>query len=194
MLDLGWPTRISSSGGVYVYKDSKSNIADTQSALFEFDHFTAVWQHRAWGSPVDPEYPWGFKIYGEKGVLSGSPYQYDFVPTNTGKKIHKEAVYEKEKYPEDLREKDIELHTAPATRAQLVNFLKCIEDGSKPVADIEEGHISTASCILANLAMKTGRTLTYDPKSRIIAGDAEATDLLTRPYRGPWVHPHPSTI
>jgi len=194
MLDLGWPTRISSSGGIYVYKDSKSNIADTQSALFEFDHLTTVWQHRAWGSPVDPEYPWGFKIYGEKGVLSGSPYKYDFVSTNTGKKIHKEVVYEKEKYPEDLKEKDIELHTAPATRAQMLNFLKSIEDGSKPVADIEEGHISTASCILANVAMKTGRTLNYNPTSRLITGDAEATDLLTRPYRGSWVHPHPSNV
>ncbi|MEQ1587745.1 MAG: Gfo/Idh/MocA family oxidoreductase [Cyclobacteriaceae bacterium] len=193
-LNLGWPIRISSSGGTYVYKEGKSNIADTQSAIFEFDNLTAVWQHRAWGSPVDPEYPWGFKIYGEKGVLSGSPYQYDFVPMSAGKKIHKEAVYEKEKYPEDLKEKDIEIHTAPATRAQMLNFLKCIGDGTKPVADIEEGHISTASCILANLAMKTGRTLRYDPKSRMIPGDNEATQLLTRTYRGPWVHPDPVKV
>jgi len=194
MLDLGWPTRISSSGGVYVYKDSKSNIADTQSALFEFDHLTAVWQHRAWGSPVDPEYPWGFKIYGDKGVLSCSPYKYDFVPTTAGKKIHKEVVYEKGKYPEDLKEKDIELHTAPATRAQMLDFLKSIETGSKPVADIEEGHISTASCILANLAMKTGRTLRYDPVTRTIIDDTEATKLLTRAYRVPWLHPDPNTV
>ncbi len=103
-------------------------------------------------------------------------------------------MYEKEKYPEDLKEKDIEIHTAPATRAQMLNFLKCIEDGTKPVADIEEGHISTASCILANLAMKTGRTLRYDPKSRMILGDNEATQLLTRTYRGPWVHPQPGSI
>lgn len=193
-LNLGWPTRISSSGGIYMFKEGKSNIADTQSAIFEFDNLTAVWQHRAWGSPVDPEYPWGFKIYGDKGVLSGSPYKYDFVPYGAGKSLHKEAIYEKEKYPEDLKEKDIELHTAPATRAQMINFLTCIENGSKPVADIEEGHISTASCILANLAMKTGRTLHYDPKTRLIIGDTEATQLLTRPYRKPWMHPTPESI
>lgn len=193
-LNLGWPTQISSSGGIYMFKEGKSNIADTQSAIFEFENLTAVWQHRAWGPPVDPEYPWGFKIYGEKGVLSGSPYQYDFVPFGDGKKIHKEAVYEKEKYPEDLKEKDIELHTAPATRAQMLNFLKCIEDGSKPVADIEEGHISTASCILANLAMKTGRTLRYDPKTKVILGDTATTQLLSRTYRGPWLHPDPANV
>jgi predicted dehydrogenase len=191
MLDLGWPVRISSSGGIYVQKQGKSNISDTQSAIFEFENLTATWQHRTWGAPVDPDYPWGFKIYGEKGVLSGSPYSYDFVPMGDGKKIHADAVYEREKFPEDLNEKDIELHTAPATRAQMLNFLSAIENGTKPVADVEEGHISTASCILANLAMKSGRTLRYDPKTKTILNDAEATALLTRTYRSGWVHPHP---
>ncbi|HAI41892.1 MAG TPA: oxidoreductase, partial [Maribacter sp.] len=32
MLDLGWPKRISSEGGIFVQKDGKSNISDTQSA------------------------------------------------------------------------------------------------------------------------------------------------------------------
>ncbi len=193
-LDLGWPTRISSSGGIYVQKAGKSNIADTQTAIFEFENLTAVWQHRTWGAAVDPDYPWGFKIYGEKGVLAGSPYRYDFTPTEGGKKIHMDVSYEREKYPEDLKEKDIELHTAPATRGQMLNFLSCIESGSKPVADIEEGHISTASCILANVAMKTGRTLQYDPTKRIVVNDEEATKLLTRAYRGPWIHPTPEGI
>ena len=194
MLDLGWPVRISSSGGIYVQKGGKSNISDTQSATFEFENLTAVWQHRTWGPPVDPDYPWGFKIYGEKGVLSGSPYSYDFVPMGNGKKIHMDAVYEREKYPEDLKEKDIEIHTAPATRGQMLNFLSAIENGSKPIADVEEGHISTASCILANLAMKTGRTLRYDPMTKTVLNDAEATQLLTRTYRQGWVHPHPDKV
>lgn len=194
MLDLGWPVRISSSGGIYVQKQGKSNISDTQSAIFEFENLTATWQHRTWGAPVDPDYPWGFKIYGEKGVLSGSPYSYDFVPMGEGKKIHADAVYEREKYPEDLKEKDIEIHTAPATRGQMLNFLSAIENGAKPVADIEEGHISTASCILANLAMKTGRTLRYDPKTKTVLNDTEATALLTRTYRKGWVHPHPDKV
>lgn len=194
MLDLGWPVRISSSGGIYVQKGGKSNISDTQSAIFEFENLTATWQHRTWGPSVDPDYPWGFKIYGEKGVLSGSPYSYDFVPMGDGKKIHMDAVYEREKYPEDLKEKDIEIHTAPATRGQMLNFLSAIENGTKPVADVEEGHISTASCILANLAMKTGRTLRYDPTTRTVLNDAEATALLARNYRQGWVHPNPDKV
>ncbi|MGL4424496.1 MAG: gfo/Idh/MocA family oxidoreductase, partial [Gemmataceae bacterium] len=59
----------------------------------------------------------------------------------------------------------------------------------KPVADIEEGHISTASCILANLSMKLGRTLKWDPATHTVLNDAEATKRLKRPYRAPWQHP-----
>ena len=109
-------------------------------------------------------------------------------------KIQKEALYEREKYPEDTKEADIEIHAAPATRAHMLNFLKAIQEKGKPIADVEQGHISTASCILANLSMKVGRPLVYDPKSRTIPGDQEATKLLARPYRAPWKHPDPSTV
>jgi predicted dehydrogenase len=193
-LNLGWPKKIYSTGGIYVQTTGKSNIADTQTATFEFDNLTCVWQHRSWGNTPDPEYPWGYKIYGDKGMLACSPYQYDFTPSGDGKKIHKDATYEREKYPEDTKEKDIEIHAAPATRMQMLNFLTAIEENKKPVADIEEGHISTASCIIANLAMKTGRTLRYDPSTRQVIGDAEATQLLQRTYRGPWIHPLPDKI
>ncbi|MFZ5970241.1 MAG: Gfo/Idh/MocA family oxidoreductase [Bacteroidota bacterium] len=194
MLNLGWPKRISSTGGIYVQKEGKSNIADTQSAVFEYDDLNCVWQHRSWGTPADPEYPWSYKIYGDKGTLACSTMQYDFTPVGKGEKIHQDVLFEKEKYPEDLKEEDIELNAAPATRRQMLNFLKAIEEKSRPVADIEEGHISTASCIIANLSMQLGRPLSYDPKTRTIPGDAEATQLLQRKYRQPWIHPDPNKI
>ncbi len=194
MLHLGWPKRVSSTGGIYVDKNGKSNISDTQSALFEYEELNCKWQHRTWGTPADPEYPWAFVLYGDKGALRASPMQYDFTPVGDGKKIHKDVVYEKEKYPEDLTEPAIELNAAPATRMHMLNFLDAIKNKTRPIADIEEGHISTASCILANLSMKTGRPLVYDPKSRTIPGDAEATGLLQRAYRQPWIHPHPDNV
>ncbi len=193
-LDLGWPTKISSTGGIYMPNPGKSNISDTQTAIFEFEKLNCVWQHRAWGNAADPEYPWAYKIYGDKGTLACSVMKYDFTPVGEGKKIHMDAVYEREKYPEDLTEKNIELHTAAATRLQMLNFIKCMNDGGRPVADIEEGHISAASCILANMAMKTGRPMVYDHKTRQVIGDAEATALLQRVYRSGWTHPHPDKV
>ena len=194
MLKLGWPKSITSTGGIYVQKEGKSNIADTQSAIFAYDDLNCVWTHRTWGTPADPEYPWSFTLYGDKGTLRGSTMQYDFTPHGDGAKIHKDVVYEKEKYPEDLTEDRIELNAAPATRLHMLDFLKAINDKSRPVADIEEGHISTASCILANLSMETGRPLVYDPKKREVVGDKEATALLQRSYRKPWVHPEVNKI
>ncbi|QDV44744.1 Inositol 2-dehydrogenase [Stieleria neptunia] len=191
MLGLGWPNRIASTGGILVQTDGKSNIADTQSATFEFDDFNAQWTHRSWGSPTDPDYPWALFIYGEKGTLKASTMRADFIPQDKrAKPLHFDCFFEREKYPEDLTEKDIELNAAPATRLHMLDFLQAIENRSRPVADIEEGHISTASCILANLSMRLGgRPLEYDPKQRVILGDEEATMLLRRDYREPWQHP-----
>jgi predicted dehydrogenase len=189
MLGLRWPKRISSAGGIFVQKGGKSNISDTQTATFEYDDLTIVWQHRTWGAPPDPKYPWALSIFGDKGTLKASVMYYDFIPAGEGEPIHQECIYEREKYPEDLTEKDIELHAAPATRRHLLDFLAAIDQRTRPLADIEEGHISTASCILANLAMDLGRPLSYDPQRRVVAGDDEATRLLRRPYREPWQHP-----
>lgn len=191
MLDLGWPKSIYSTGGIYVQTQDKSNIADTQNAVFEFDDLSCIWQHRSWGTPPDPDYPWAFFIYGEKGTLKGSVHRYDFIPTGRNPEIiHQDVVYEREKFPEDVSEKDIELHAAPATRAHMLDFLNAIENKTTPVADILNGHISTASCILANLSMELGRPLSYDPVKHKVIGDKEATKLLKRDYRGPWKHPY----
>jgi predicted dehydrogenase len=189
MLDLGWPKRISSTGGIYGSNPGKSNIADTQNAVFEYDGLNCIWTHRSWGTAPDPQYPWAFKIYGEKGTLCGSPQQFDFIPVGKGEKIHRDVVFEREQYPEDLTEKDIELFAAPATRQHMRNFLEAIEKKSRPVADIEQGHISTASCILANLSMQLGRPLQYDPVNKIVKNDPAATAMLKRDYRSNWQHP-----
>jgi predicted dehydrogenase len=189
MLELGWPTRIGSTGGILVDKKSKANIPDTQTATFEFGDLDIVWQHRTWGESADPKYPWGATFYGDKGTLKASVQGYDFIPMGGGNPIHRDVTYEFEQYPIDKIEKDLERHVAPAIRGHMRDLLAAIESRSRPVADIEEGYISTASCILANLALKLGRTLTWDAKEGRVVGDEEANRMLTRPYRAPWVHP-----
>jgi predicted dehydrogenase len=189
MLDLGWPKRISSTGGILVDKASKANIPDTQTATFDFGDINIVWQHRSWGHPIDPKYLWGATFYGDKGTLKAGVYSYDFIAQGAGNPIHRDVAYELAQYPEDRTEKDLEKHVAPAIRVHMRDFLQAIASRGRPVADIEEGHISTASCILANMAMQLGRTLTWDSKAGRVVGDDEANRLLARPYRRPWVHP-----
>jgi predicted dehydrogenase len=189
MMDLGMPARISSSGGILVDKGSKANTTDTQSATFDFGNLQVVWTHRTWGDPPDPKYPWGATFYGDKGTLKASVMGYDFVPRGEGQPEHADVKYELEEFPEDKTEKDLERHVAPAIRGHMKDLLTNIQSRGKPVADIEQGYMSTTACILANLSDKLGRSITWDHAAGKVVGDAEANALLTRPYRTPWVHP-----
>lgn len=188
MMDLGWPKRVSSAGGILVDKGSKANISDTQTATFDYGDLSVVWQHRTWGHPPDEKYPWGATFYGDKGTLKASVFGYDFIPRE-GQPVHKDVTYELEEYPEDKTEPRLEKHVAPAVRYHMLDLLAAIESRGKPVADIEEGHISSASCILANLSLELGRTLAWDPQAGRVVGDEEANRRLLRPYRAPWKHP-----
>lgn len=189
MLDLGWPERISSSGGIFVDKLSRANISDTQTATFEHPGLDVVWNHRSWGAAADPVYPWGAILYGDKGTLKLDLHKYEFIPQTGGEKLQGEALFEYDKYPEDKTEQDLERHVASAVRVHILDWLAAVASRGRPVADIEQGHISSASCIMANLAMKLKRTLQWDPVAHQVVGDAEANALLARPYRQPWKHP-----
>jgi predicted dehydrogenase len=192
MLDLGWPGTVSSTGGILIDKASKANISDTQTATFDFGDIKVVWTHRMWGEAPDPKYPWSGTIYGDKGTLKASVFSYDFTPAGESKPtMHGEPLYEYDKYPEDQTEKDLEKHCASAIRWHMKDLLTCIANRGKPVADIEQGYVSTTSCILANLSMKLGRSLAWNPAAGKVVGDEEANRLLRRLYRAPWVHPEP---
>ncbi len=194
MLDLGWPRSVSSTGGVYVQKGSKANITDTQTATFDFGDLSVSWAHRTWGSAPDPEFPWAAFIYGERGTLKADVHKYRFIPQGRGETLEGKALYEYDKYPEDETEKDLERHVAAPMRRHWRNFLDMVDARGRPVSDIEEGYITATSCILANLACKLGRTLVWDPDKGQVVGDDEASQLLSRPYRSPWVHPDPKGV
>jgi predicted dehydrogenase len=190
MMGLGWPQRISSNGGILVDRASKANTPDTQTAMFDFGDVTVTWQHRTWGDPADPEYPWGATFYGERGTLKVSVHGYHWIPRE-GETVHRAVTMELDRFPEDRDERDLERHVAPAIRYHMQDFLGAIATRGRPVADIEEGHISSASCFLANIALELGRTLTWDAERERVVGDDEANRMLRRPYREPWVHPEP---
>ncbi|MDA7881500.1 Gfo/Idh/MocA family oxidoreductase [Akkermansiaceae bacterium] len=189
ILDLGEVNRVSSSGGIYVDKKSIANIPDTQTATFDFDDLQVVWNHRTWGDAPDPEFPWAFFIYGEKGTLKADVHKWEFTPRGGGKKLSGKVKFELEEYPEDNTEEGIEKHVAPAVRVHMRDLLDRIADRGKPVADIEQGYLSTSACILANMSQELGRSLEWDGKARKINNDDEANKLLARPYRAPYVHP-----
>ncbi len=195
ILELGWPKHISASGGILMRKpDTNINTHDTQTALFDFGALQIVWNQRNWGENPDPKYPWGATIYGDKGTLKLSVRSYDFIPRGKGTPVHAEFLDEQDEYPEDLEHKETELFAAPATRRHMLDFLQARRAGKLPVADIEQGYISSACCILANLSMELGRSFQWDPEAGRIVGDDQANQRLARKYRAPWQHPTPESV
>jgi predicted dehydrogenase len=201
MMDLGWPKRISSTGGNYFHKEGKPNIPDMQTATFDYGDLQITWQHRHFGEAPDPKYRWAATFYGEKGTLKASVYTFDFVPLSGGTALHREwndanAKYpvDSDQFPEDKTEKRIEYHVAPAIREHMKDLLRCIATRGRPRADIAEGSTSTSMCVLANLSLKLQRSLEWDEAKGRVVGDDQANKLLARPYRAPWVHPLAETV
>ena len=199
LLDLGWPQEITSWGGILHDRTSRANISDTQTAIFKYPDYDVTWNHRTWGrSPEpDPDFQWFGTIYGEKGTLKCSVFRYDWIPAGSDKpERSRKALLEFDKYPEDETEKDLERHVASAMRGHWLNFLEAREmrGAMLPVADIEQAHISSSACFLANLSQQLGRTLVWDPATHACKGDAEANGLLARPYRAPWTRPDPAKV
>jgi predicted dehydrogenase len=194
-LDLRWPKSISATGGILMRDPHSSmNVHDTQTALFDYGEVQVVWNQRNWGRNPDPDYPWGVTYYGDKGTLKLSVWSYDYIPNEGGSVVRVNALEEREKYPEDVEHKETELFAAPANRRNLLNFVQARKSGERPVADIEEGYISTACCVLANLSMELGRSLRWDAGTGKVAGDDEANARLARTYRAPWKHPTPDGV
>lgn len=83
----------------------------------------------------------------------------------------------------EWKDGDIRLYQSDNHHA---NWLECIRTREQPVCPPEVGHRSATACHLANIAMKLGRELEWDPASEAFVNDDEANAMRSRPYRPPW--------
>jgi hypothetical protein len=66
------------------------------------------------------------------------------------------------------------------------NFLDCIRTRRDPVSDVDAGFRATVLTIIADIATRLGRKLTFDWTSERFVGDEVANSMLRRPMRSPW--------
>jgi hypothetical protein len=66
------------------------------------------------------------------------------------------------------------------------NFIDSVKSRQPTVTPVEVAHHSTIPGHLGLIAMLVGRKIKWDPAKEEIVGDAEASKLLSRPYREPW--------
>jgi predicted dehydrogenase len=167
-----WPTKIVGSGGRFGYKDD-GETPNTEICTFRYDDCELVFEVR--GLPTNPEE--GVKVgnifYGTKGylVVNGSKWtthlgaadarKYEPGPSGDGGGDH------------------------------FANFVDAVlaRDPKRLVAEIVEGHRSSALCHLGNIAYRTGRALSFDGKTETFSGDPQANALLSREYRSPFTMP-----
>ena len=66
------------------------------------------------------------------------------------------------------------------------NFLDCVKSRQPTIAPVQTAHHSAIPGHLGLISMLTGRKINWDVKREKILDDAEASKLLSRPYRAPW--------
>ena len=178
------PKRIFSSGGRQVRgkpvlndKEQTSDAPDHQIAVYDFESFTCTWEHRLFGDNTAEKHQVGAYFYGTKGTLHiGWRDGWTFHPANSKEKeIHENA---------QLQEPD-----GHNLKLLWADFMESIEGGKPPIAGIDRAHRSSVLPLLGMISLKTGRSIAWDGEKEEIAGDPEASALLQRPYRGPWVYP-----
>ncbi len=79
---------------------------------------------------------------------------------------------------------EIHLYTNPAGEHD--DFLKCVKSRKDPYFPVDIGHRVSSICHLANISIRLGRKLKWDPERERFDNDAEANGMLTRPMRSPW--------
>ena len=64
------------------------------------------------------------------------------------------------------------------------NFYRCIREGGLPVSDVFSHVIAMNTCHLTAIAARLGRTISWDPATETITGDAQAAAMMARAPRG----------
>lgn len=180
-----YPRRIFASGGRYIKgpavntpQAQTTDAPDTLVVTFEFESFTAVWEHRQYAANnTDKGENVGVYFYGTEGILhQGWKDGWTFYPTDGRKPPINEPA--RLNQPDDQNIKEL-----------WANFMDAIRTGGRPASDIELGHRSTNMALLGMLSYKTGRAINWDGEKELCINDDEANRLLSRPYRSPWVYP-----
>ena len=165
-LEVGWPTQVSAIGGQH-YFDDDQQTPDTLLANYSFPGTTIAWEHRLWSHQGIEGRSAAVAFHGDQGTL---------IVDRGGWKVYGQS-------------ESVTSDSSNCSTPHQQNFLDSIRARSRPTADIEIGHLSSALCHLGNIAYRVGRTVQFDPPSQQFVRDPVADVLLDCDYRSPWELP-----
>lgn len=153
----------------------------------EFPPADAVW-NTATKYRITAKYPNDIEMIiagGYKDIRGGTKWigtdGWVWVTRNNAFESSKSELEDARSLPEELRK--VKLYES---RDHFGNFLDCVKSRKPTITPVEVAHHSAIPGHLGLIAMQTGRTIKWDAKKEVIIGDADASKLLTREYRGPW--------
>lgn len=167
------PRSVVASGGIYELA-GRITTPDALTACFEFDHCPVTWRHRIWGAEeYTPEISNGILFYGDKETVFVTDDKWVVIPRGKG------------------RERKTNVASSDAGRQHMADFLDAVRTRRQPGCPPEDGYLSTATVKLAMIAYETGSRIAWDAAREQIINNAEASRLLKREYRAPYLHPYP---
>lgn len=170
------PKSVMALGGKFAYPEDACETPDTLQAIYEFDHFTLLWDH---GIGIDGGYygrSHGVGFVGNDGTLVVDRGGWEVIPEPKGGHPTLEKV--------DLIRGD-----GQGLNNHMANFIDAIKSGARLNCPVRIAAGVARTCHLGNVAYKTGRRLYWDPENRHFINDQEADRYLVPHYRKPWTLP-----
>ncbi len=187
-LGLDFPTRVMSTGGKFCIHDN-TDAPDTHEATLQFPNLVLTWsmsqvssfgfnlqdvaRYTKHGAAMEGvQRRLGYYLHGVEGALFGNYQEHTVVPQTT-----------------ELASAEPPEKTIPPSPGHEREWLDCLKTREEPSCGVTYSHKVNTSNMLANLALKVGRSLHFDPATEQIVDDPEAARLAQPEYRAPWKFP-----
>ncbi|MGY4386072.1 putative dehydrogenase [Pedobacter sp. UYP24] len=181
-LGVDFPTRVSSIGGRYSYKDDWET-PDTQLTTIEYPGgATLVWEGRSANARKVEQLDRGIIFYGDKGSLDTGGDSYKIYDLD-GKLISEVKSLMKE---DAIDGRNTSSPSVGLDNYHVMDFLDAIRNNRKPNCDVEIGHKSVVAMQLGNISLRVGRDLKIDATNGHIINDKDAQKLWSRSYEKGW--------
>jgi predicted dehydrogenase len=177
-LELGYPELTSCSGGRYVIRDD-GDAPDVQEVLWQYPGVTMTWMGMLANSygfdfhdkPV-PKRRLGIYFHGVDGTMYCNYKMFKVVPEGNR-----------------LKGREAPKPSIPPSPGHEKEWVECVKSRREPSCNVAYHTRVDVPLVLANLSLKLGRSIRFDPAKRKIVGDPEAARQAVPTYRDPWKFP-----
>ena len=176
-MDEKGPRVITAVGGKYVIGDNRET-PDTLQATYEFPGFVCVYENRAANAQSMWDQGYGILFHGTQGTLFVDRGRWEILPETRSRDDETRDRIARILPEQGSRSND-------STLSHWHDFVAGMKSRKPPISDIELGHRSTATCLLANVSLRSRQRVEWDPESETTP-NKEAVTYLRREYRAPW--------